>query len=142
LTKPVPVKPAWLDSTTPCEIVAFSAWKSVVGVPPPTSKSMKSTLGPPVAVVAAARMVLVPALTGTVKFLDTQVSQVPVPGKDAPVATVVPFAEMVIGRSTVVPLANRSATVALPALAAVTVNSTKAPTALVPLQKPVPENPA
>jgi hypothetical protein len=30
LTNPVPVKPAWLASTTPWKIVAFSAWYVVV----------------------------------------------------------------------------------------------------------------
>ena len=40
-----------------------------------------------------------------------------------------------------VPLANRTATVAVPA-AAFTVNWAYAPVALVPLQKPEPENPA
>src|SRR5688572_21124964 len=46
------------------------------------------------------------------------------------------------GRAVVVPLAKRKASVAVPAEAAFTVNWTKALTALVPLQNPLPENPA
>src|SRR5947209_20188995 len=103
---------------------------------------MKSTLGPPSAVMAVALILLLPALTGTVKVLLCQVSQVPVLMKEAPGDTVVPLTEMSIGRSVVVPLANRRTTVASPAVGALTVNSTKLPAALVGLQKPVPEKPA
>ena len=42
----------------------------------------------------------------------------------------------------VVPLANRTASVAVPAAEAFTVNWAYAPTALVPLQNPLPEKPA
>src|SRR5262245_2554775 len=108
---------------------------------PATSKSRKSTLGRPFAVVGLSRMVLLPEFTEAVRVLVTQVFQAPVPSNDG-VCTVLPLTIRLAGRAVVVPLANRNPNVAVPAAEALTVNWAKAPTALVPLQKPVPENPA
>src|SRR2546423_270091 len=83
-----------------------------------------STFGPPFAVVAVARILLVPAASVTVSVAVFQVSQVPVPPKACAAATVPPLTAIAIGRLVVVPLAYRNVSVAVPALAAVTVNST------------------
>src|SRR3954451_15616550 len=64
-----------------------------------------STLGPPLAVTAVARIWLVPAESPTVNVTVCQVSQLPVLGKDSAERTSVPFTEMSIGRSTLAPLA-------------------------------------
>src|SRR2546430_2456630 len=85
----------------------------------------RSRLGPPVAVVAVARILLVPMATGAVTVFVAQVSQLVVAGNDTAVVTVLPLTAMSIGRSTVVPLAYRNASVALPAADALTVNSTE-----------------
>jgi len=66
-------------------------------------------------------MVLLPELTGTLRVLVVHPVQVPVPSKEA-VLTVVPFTMMFAVRAVVVPLAKRTATVAVPAAGAVTVN--------------------
>jgi hypothetical protein len=66
----------------------------------------------------------VPAFTAAVTVLVCHVSQVPVPGKDSAVVTVVPLTLTSIGRSVVVPLAKRSTIVAVPAVAALTAHST------------------
>src|SRR2546430_10312361 len=87
-------------------------------------------------------MVLAPAESAAVTDWVRQLVQSPLPVNDTPLATVVPLTMMSIGRSTVVPLAKPKVSVALPAWAALTVHSTPAPTALVVLQNPVPENPA
>ncbi len=81
---------------------------------------------------------LLPAFTGTVSVLVVQVVQAPVASNDA-VAAVVPLTATVAGRAVAVPLAKRTPRVAVPALAAFTVNWAYAPEALVPLQNPLPE---
>src|SRR5438067_1330602 len=87
-----------------------------------------------------ARIVLLPAASCAVAVAACQVSQEPVPGRSS-VPAVVPLTVRVIGRLVVVPLAYRNTSVAVPADAGLTVHSTDAPTALVVLQNPVPENP-
>src|SRR2546421_6142567 len=89
-----------------------------------TSKSRKSRLGPPLAPVAVARTLLVPAGTGALTETLCQVSQLAVGGKATAAAATVPLTAMSIGRLAVEPLAYRNASVAVPAWAAVTVNST------------------
>jgi len=69
------------------------------------------------------------------------VVQAPVASNEG-VCTVAPLTIRLAGRAVVVPLANRNPNVAVPAFEALTVNWAKAPTALVPLQNPVPEKPA
>jgi hypothetical protein len=64
-----------------------------------------------------------------------------VPSNDG-VCTVDPLTTRLAGRAVVVPLANRTPTVAVPDAEAFTVNCAAAPTVLVPLQNPDPENPA
>src|SRR5689334_19974914 len=76
------------------------AWVSAAA-----SRLIRSRLGPPLAVVAVARIVSVPAVSGTLTVLVTQVFQSAVAGKDTPEATTVPPTEMSIGRSVEVPLA-------------------------------------
>src|SRR5882762_742482 len=87
---------------------------------------MLSRLGPPFAVVAVARMVLLPALRFTVVVTVTQLAQSPVPAKDR-LATVVPLTMMFIGRFTAVPLANRTRSAVGPAWVTFTVKCTKDP---------------
>src|SRR6185369_13057010 len=106
----------WLDSAAPCEIVAFSAWYSDSVVGGATSISSQSRLGPPLAVEPVARILTLPAGTDAVTVLVCQVSQLPVPANDSALLTTVPLTAMFIGRSTVVPLANRSPIVAVPAV--------------------------
>src|SRR5262245_57118604 len=55
-----------------------------------------STLGPPLAVTAVARMVLAPAESPTVNVTVCQMSQLPVLGNDSALRTSVPFTEMSI----------------------------------------------
>jgi hypothetical protein len=98
-------------------------------------------LGRPLAVVGFSRMVLLPAFTDTLNVLVTQLDQAPVPSNDG-VCTADPLTIKLAGRAVVVPLANRTPNVAVPAVDAFTVNCAAAPTALVPLQNPDPENPA
>ena len=86
------------------------------------------------------RMVLLPAFTDTVRVLVTHVLQAPVPSNDG-VCTVDPLTIRLAGRAVVVPLANRTATVAVPAAATFTVNCAWAPVALLALQNPEPEYP-
>src|SRR5262245_28047189 len=92
----------------------------------------------PFAVVGLNRMVLVPAFTVTVSVLVTQVFHAPVPSNDG-VCTVDPLTIRLAGRTVVVPLANWTSSVALPAADAFTANCTYAPVAFVPLQNPLPE---
>src|SRR4051812_20607847 len=91
----------------------------------------RSRLGPPLAVVAVARILLLPAGSGTFTLFDAQVFQSAVAGKETAVETTVPLTEMSIGRSTVVPLAYRRVSDDVPAVAAPTVNSTEEPLTLV-----------
>src|SRR3954454_18457313 len=85
-------------------------------------------------------MVLLPAFTGTVRVFVPRVDQAPVASNDADV-TVEPFTTTFAGRAAVVPLAKRTFSVAVPAVAAVTVNWAYPAVELVPLQNPVPEKP-
>src|SRR5690349_18737968 len=87
-------------------------------VSPGTPTVSASTLGPPSAVVAVARILLVPAGSPTVKVTVCHVSHPPVPGNASAPRTRVPFTEMSIARFTAVPLAYRIATLTLPAVAA------------------------
>src|SRR3954463_9048712 len=84
-----------------------AGWPGAVGgtVSPGTPTSSLSTLGPPLAVVAVARIRLVPADRPTVNVTVCQVSQVPVLGNDSALRTSVPLTVMSIGRSTLAPLA-------------------------------------
>jgi hypothetical protein len=88
-------------------------------------------LGPPFAVVAVARTVLAPARSVALMVISCHVAHAPVPGKLWLAATTVPLTEMLIGRSVVVPLANRKVRLAGPAAAELTFgNSTKLPITL------------
>src|SRR5256885_1311757 len=98
------------------------------------------SFGPPLAVVAVSRTVLEPAFTVAGTGTVAQVSHDPVGGKSS-VATAESLTVTVIGRLAVEPLAYRNINVAPPAAAALAVHVTDAPTALVVLQNPVPENP-
>src|SRR3954447_5002895 len=102
------------------------AWVSAAA-----STLTRSRLGPPAAVVAVARILSEPAVSGTSTVPVAQVFQSAVAGKDTPEATTVPFTEMSIGRSVEVPLAYRRVRAAVPAEAALTVNSTDEPLTLV-----------
>lgn len=86
-------------------------------------------------------IVELPAFTATVNVFVTHVVHAPVPSNVVP-ATRVPLTRMSGGRAVVVPLANRTPSVAVPAVGALTVNWAFAPTALDALQNPVPEKPA
>src|SRR6266498_3623463 len=90
--------------------------------------SRKSTLGPPPAVVAVARIVLVPAFNVTMAVTVCQVLHAPVGGKASSSANRVPLAVMSIGRFAVLPLAYRNVRAAVPACAAFTVQCTLLPT--------------
>src|SRR6266540_1821814 len=83
-----------------------------------------STFGPPLAVVAVARIVLEPAFKLAVAVAVCQVVQEPVPGNASSSATSAPLTLMSIGRFVVAPLAKPNASVAVPAAAAFTVHST------------------
>ena len=83
------------------------------------------------ALVAVARTLFVPALSLPVTVNVLQVSQLPVGPNGAPIATAVPLTVTVIGRVLVAPLAYRNARPTVPALAALTVNSTYPPATLV-----------
>ncbi|OLB65891.1 MAG: hypothetical protein AUI10_04990 [Actinobacteria bacterium 13_2_20CM_2_72_6] len=125
------MNPVWLVATVACDSVAVSAWNSVPGCDVATEASSQSTFGPPLAVVAVARTLLSPAFTAAVIVTVCQVSQLPVPGNDCDALTTCPLTLMLIGRSTVVPLATRSPSVAVPPAVALTVHSTKLPLTLV-----------
>ena len=92
----------------------------------------------PAAVQRESRTVLLPAFTDTLNVLVTQFDQAPVPSNDG-ACTVDPFTARLAGRAVVVPLANRTANVAVPEAEAFTVNWTKPFVALGPLQNPLPE---
>src|SRR6266511_2368222 len=81
-------------------------------------------------------MVLVPAVTAA---LTVTVAQLPVGLNASSSATSAPLTVMSIGRFAVDPLEWRTASVAVPALAALTVHSTYEPTRLSSLTNPVPE---
>jgi hypothetical protein len=70
----------------------------------------------PPLLVGLSRIVLLPAVRFTVNVLVAQVDQAPVASNDTD-ATVDPFTTRSAGRAEVVPLANRTATVAVPAAA-------------------------
>src|SRR5438477_2886531 len=89
-----------------------------------TSKSRKSRLGPPLAPVAVARTLLVPAGTGALTETLCQVSQLAVGGKATAAATTVPLTAMSIGRLAVDPLAYLKVSVAVPVAGMVTGNCT------------------
>src|SRR4051794_12835224 len=89
--------------------------------PPPVSTSRKSTFGSPPELVGSNRTVLLPALRLTVSVLVTQVVQAPVPSNDAD-CTTEPLTSTLAARAVVVPLANRTPSVAVPAAGAFTVN--------------------
>jgi hypothetical protein len=80
----------------------------------------RSTFGPPVAVTAVARIVLVPAVTFTLIEAVCQAVHAPVPAKGTSSPASVPLTVMSIARLAVVPLANRKVSVAAPASDAVT----------------------
>src|SRR5689334_20872825 len=108
-------------------------WPGVVGATEsvcPLTRN-RSRFGPPLAVVAVARTVLVPALSDTETVRSAQVSQLAVAPKDRFNATELPFTVMSIGRSTVVPLAYRNESCAVPAAAALTENCTYDPATFV-----------
>lgn len=84
------------------------------------------------------RTVLPPAFSETVSVLVAHVDQAPVASNDG-VCTVDPLTIRLAGRAVAVPLAKRTLSVAVPAAGAFTVNCAWAPTALVPLQNPLPE---
>src|SRR5258706_10048371 len=99
---------------------------------------MKSTLGAPPAVVAAAWIVLVPATSGTDSVASAQVSQLAV-GANASVPTAVPLTVTSAGRVPPVPLAYRKVTVVVPAAVSGTLHRMDAPVWFSVLQNPVPE---
>src|SRR6185369_3513067 len=84
-----------------------AGWPGAVGgtVSPGTPAVSLSTLGPPLAVTAVARIALAPAESPTVNVTVCQVSQLPVLGNDSALRTTVPLTVMSIGRSTLAPLA-------------------------------------
>jgi hypothetical protein len=93
----------------------------------------------PAAVVAASRIVLLPAFSCTVTDLVAQAFHAPVLSNGTPACATVPFTLTSAGRPIALPLAYRMSTVALPALGALTVNCAAAPTALLVSQNPPPE---
>ncbi len=121
------MKPVWLVATTACDSVAFSACSTL---PADMSTSSQSTLGPPAAPVAVARMELVPASRAAMTDLVCQVSQLPVTANATPLATTVPLTAMSMVRLAVEPLAKRMASMAWPAVAVLTLHWTKLPTTL------------
>ena len=94
----------------------------MVGVPPSVTVS-ESRLPPPEAVVAVARILLVPVASVAVSFALCQVAQSPVLAS-ARVPADVPLTVTATGRSVVPPLAYRKLSVTVPALLAGTENST------------------
>ena len=83
---------------------------------------MKSMFGSPAAGVGTNRTVLLPAFSTAVSVLVDHAVHVPVPSNDT-VATVTPLTTKFAGLALVVPLANRTPSVAVPAAAAFTVTS-------------------
>src|SRR5688500_7773460 len=96
-------------------------------------------LARPLVAVGLSRIVLLPALTGTLNVRVDQVLHAPVGSNAAACCTVVPLTITSAGRETVPPFAKRTPSVAVPPVGAVTVNCTWAPVALLPLQNPLPE---
>src|SRR5262249_21972049 len=107
----------------------------------PSSSVSESKLPSPLAVVAVARTVFAPALSGALTVWIIQLVQLPVPG-NCRVVTVLPLIVIVAGRLVVVPLAYRNTRLLVPAAVGLTVHSTAAPTALSLLTKPRPVKPA
>src|SRR5262245_56168706 len=95
----------------------------------------------PLAVVGLIRIVLLPAFSDALSVLVAQTSHDAVGSNAPPAWTVEPLTMMSAGRPAVVPLEYRIAIDAVPAAPALTVNCEAAPTALLALQKPVPEKP-
>jgi len=93
-------------------------------VSPGTPTLSASRFGPPAAVLAVARIVLLPAFSGALMVTVCQVDQAPVGGKASSSETSVPLTVMSIGRFTAEPLAYRKPRLTLPAAGAPTVNST------------------
>src|SRR5439155_1252493 len=107
------------------QVVTLASRSAAVGAPPPDVPARsRSTLGPPLEVVAVARTLLVPALTAALTVTVAQVSQLPVGLNATPLAAGAPLTVMFIGRLAVLPLAWRNASVAVPAVAALTVHCT------------------
>src|SRR6266511_4371177 len=75
------------------------------GVPPEVPARSRSTFGPPLAVVAVARTVLVPAVRAVLNVWSAHVSQLAVGLKASSSATSAPLTVMSIGRFAVLPLA-------------------------------------
>src|SRR5688500_7254092 len=104
-------RPYWLQSLTP----QTRSWPlAATGVPPagggvvtPSTTVSRSRLGPPPAVVAVARTVLLPARGVAVTVASCQVDQAPVPGNASAALTSAPLTVIRIGRLTAVPLAKR-----------------------------------
>jgi len=107
-----------------------------------SSTVSESTLGPPSAVVAVTRTVLVPAVNATPRLWVVQFVHAPVPVKATSSAIIVPLTLTRSGRLVDVPLAYRMIRFCVPVAAAVTVHSTALPTWLLKLTKPVPVKPA
>lgn len=97
--------------------------------------------GRPPELVAVNRIVLLPEFTCTVRVFVTQFGHAPVASNEVD-CTVDPFTTTLAPRALVVPLANRTASVADPPAAALAVNCANAPVALRELQNPEPEKPA
>src|SRR5215207_3307919 len=142
LQKPVPEKPAQLESIVPLHVPLSASNRLPGGGRLVTSKSRKSRLAGPSALVPVSRIVLLPALTVAVMVAVAQVLHAPVGLNASPVRTTAPFTEMSAARFVVPPLAYRKASVAVPLFAALTVHWTNWPAALAQLTKPVPEKPA
>src|SRR5437763_266953 len=108
-------------------------WPGWVGgwVSPDVPTVSLSTFGPPLAVVAVARILLVPALRPIENVLSAHVSQLPVPGNDTPACTSVPLTLMSMGRSAVEPLAYRNESLVVPADETFTVHWTELPATFV-----------
>src|SRR4051794_4701322 len=84
------------------------------GVMSPVVTSRQSVFGRPPEPAGVKRVVLLPAYRVTVSVLVTPVSKAPVPSNEGP-STVVRLRITEAGRPLVVPLANRTASVAVPA---------------------------
>src|SRR5207247_2372012 len=120
-----------LDGVTPVLRRLVGAVGGSVSVPVLPLTRSRSRLGPPLAVVAVARTVLPPAVRVVVTVTSAQVSQLAVGLNATPAATRVPLTVISIGRLAVDPLAWRTDSFAVPALAALTVHCTYEPATLV-----------
>src|SRR2546423_446134 len=90
-----------------CPMFEQLGWPGWVGcwVSPDAPTVSLSTFGPPLAVVAVARIVLLPAFSVTVMVAAGQVSQFAVAGNETPPMASEPLTLMSRGRSAVLPLA-------------------------------------